>query len=122
MKAYFGVGQLTKSVIVFLALWAGMCRAAPPTWLPPEELPHGTALLQVEELKAIYMQCDRLSSVSFLDSSTAANCSVAAENLRRMGFDGRADAVLNWWKAMSEDRRAAAPNDRVEVKTTSASL
>ena len=122
MKTYLGMGQLTKGIIIVVTLWAGVCRAAPPTWLPPTELPHGTALLQVEELKAIYLQCDRLSSVSFLDSSTAANCSVAAENLRRMGFDGRADAVLNWWKAMSEDRRAVVPGDRAEPKTTSASL
>ena len=99
------VGGLTASA----ALFAGTAQAAPPTWLPSADLPEGTVLLQVEELKAIYLQCDRLSSRTFLDSSTAAQCSLAAERLRRMGFDGRSEAVLDWWKVMSQERRAAVP-------------
>jgi hypothetical protein len=76
------------------------------------DLPEGTVLLQVEELKATYLHCDRLSSRTFLDSSTAAHCSAVSERLRRIGFDGRGEAVLAWWKVMSEQRRALPSIDR----------
>jgi hypothetical protein len=122
MKVNLGVRRLTKGAAALAALLSGLCFAAPPTWLPPVELPDGTILLQVEELKAIYLQCDRFASVSFLDSSTAADCSVAAEKLRRIGFDGRADAVLEWWRSLSEDRRAAALREQLDLKARSASL
>jgi hypothetical protein len=126
MKAHHRIHHFAKGLLVYLALLAAPAQAAPPTWLPPaEELPEGTILLQVEELKATYLHCDRLSSLSFLDSSTAAHCSLAAERLRRMGFDGRADAVLAWWKMMSQERRAPAPTPPetpVASSTHSASL
>lgn len=122
MKLYLHVRRLAKGAVAVVGLLFGLCYAAPPTWLPPAELPSGTMLLQIEELKAIYLQCDRLASVSFLDSSTAADCSVAAEKLRMVGFDGRADAVLEWWRSMSEDRRAGVPSDQTDLKDRSASL
>jgi hypothetical protein len=104
--------RFLQSLTACTVLLSGLTHAAPPTWLPPVELPHGTALLQIEELKAVYLQCDRLSSRTFLDSSTAAQCSVASEQLRRIGFDGRSEAVLAWWKMMADDRRSAAPASR----------
>jgi hypothetical protein len=111
-----------KGLIVSVTLLAGVAQAAPPTWLPSAELPEGTVLLQIEELKATYLHCDRLSSHAFLDSSTAAHCSVASERLRRMGFDGRGEAVLAWWKAMSQERRSLAPAGRVASPNGLASL
>ena len=122
MKINLGVRRLAKGAVAIAALLSGLCYAAPPTWLPPVELPDGTILLQVEELKAIYLQCDRLASLSFLDSSTAADCSVAAEKLRQIGFDGRADSVFEWWRSMSEDRRIGVPRDQLDLKARSASL
>ncbi len=109
MKSNPDFHLLAKSLTACAALLAGLAQAAPPIWLPPAELPTGTVLLQVEELKGYYLHCDQLSSTAFLDSSTAAHCSVAAERLRRLGFDGRGNAVLAWWKVMSEERRAPVP-------------
>jgi hypothetical protein len=100
-------------------LLAGGVQAAPPTWLPPAEVPEGTVLLQIEELKATYLQCDSLSAKTFLDSSTAAQCSTVSERLRRIGFDGRGDAVLAWWKAMADERRGRA-SPSAPVLTSSA--
>lgn len=93
--------------------WIGFCAtshavAAPPTWLPTDAMPLGAVILQVEDLKSFYLECDRLAAKTFLDSGTAARCSVAAEELRRVGFDGRADAVLAWWRAMAQERHLAA--------------
>jgi hypothetical protein len=101
-----------QSLAACTLMLSGLTHAAPPTWLPPAELPHGTALLQIEELKAVYLQCDRLSSTTFLDSSTAAHCSMASEQLRRIGFDGRSESVLAWWKMKADERRSAAPASR----------
>jgi hypothetical protein len=95
-----------------------LAAAAPPTWLPAGDMPHGAVLLHVEELKAIYLECDRLSSATFLDSSTAAHCSLAAEELRRIGFDGRGDAVLAWWRVMV-DRRVSGEAAAVKVRSVS---
>ncbi|MFM8899669.1 MAG: hypothetical protein ACKOF9_06935, partial [Burkholderiales bacterium] len=122
MKLNLDVRRLAKGAVAVVGLLSGLSYAAPPTWLPPVELPDGTMLLQVEELKATYLQCDRLASVSFLDSSTAADCSVVAEKLRRIGFDGRADAVLEWWRSLSEDRRAGVLRGHLDLKARSASL
>ncbi|MFM8899904.1 MAG: hypothetical protein ACKOF9_08145 [Burkholderiales bacterium] len=82
--------------------------AAPPTWLPNDALPMGAVILRVEDLKGFYLECDRLAAKTFLDSSTAASCSLVAEELRRVGFDGRADAVLAWWRTMTHERNLAA--------------
>jgi hypothetical protein len=105
MKLNSNFCRAVKGLTASVALLAGFANAAPPTWLPPDGMPEGTVLLQIEELKAAYLQCDQLSSRTFLDSSTAAHCSVAAERLRRMGFDGRSEAVLDWWKAISNQNR-----------------
>jgi hypothetical protein len=113
---------VARGLTASAALFAGLAQAAPPTWLPSAELPEGTVLLQIEELKATYLQCDRLSSKTFLDSSTAAHCSLASERLRRICFDGRSEDVLAWWKVMSQERRTAAPAGRSESSNGLASL
>ncbi|XVJ69765.1 MAG: hypothetical protein HEQ39_08995 [Rhizobacter sp.] len=122
MKLKQRICCVVRGLTASAAFFAGLAQAAPPTWLPSAELPEGTVLLQVEELKAIYLQCDRLSSRTFLDSSTAAHCSLAAERLRRIGFDGRTEDVLAWWKVMVLERRAAAPAGRSDSSNGLASL
>ncbi len=122
MKLNPNFRRVVKGLTAAVTLLSGLAHAAPPTWLPSVEVPEGTVLLQVEELKATYLQCDRLSSKTFLDSSTAAHCSVASERLRRYGFDGRGDAVLAWWKVMSEERRSLAPAGRSTSPNGLASL
>lgn len=82
--------------------------AAPPTWLPNDAMPLGVVILHVEDLKSLYLECDRMASKTFLDSGTAASCSVAAEQLRLMGFDGRGEAVLAWWRTITHERNLAA--------------
>ena len=112
MKLNQRICCVVRGLTTSAALFAGLAQAAPPTWLPSADLPEGTVLLQVEELKATYLQCDRISSKTFLDSSTAAQCSLASERLRRVGFDGRGEDVLSWWKVISQERRAEAPAGR----------
>ncbi|MFM2448556.1 MAG: hypothetical protein RIS44_1006 [Pseudomonadota bacterium] len=122
MKLNSRICCVVRGLTASAAMFAGLAQAAPPTWLPSAELPEGTVLLQVEELKAIYLQCDRLSSNTFLDSSTAAHCSLASERLRRVGFDGRGEDVLSWWKVLSQEHRTAAPSGRSASPNGLASL
>lgn len=96
--------------------------AAPPTWLPTDALPMGTVILHVEDLKSFYLECDRLAARTFLDSSTAASCSLVAEELRRVGFDGRADAVLAWWRTMTQERNLAASQSFLGQKAVASRL
>ena len=122
MKLKQRVCCVVRGLTASAALFVGLAQAAPPIWLPYAEMPEGTMLLQVEELKATYLHCDRLSSRTFLDSSTAAQCSLASERLRRVGFDGRGEDVLAWWSVMAQERRAAAPAGRSESSNGLASL
>ena len=122
MKLNRRICFVARGLTASAALFTGLAQAAPPTWLPSADLPEGTVMLQIEELKATYLQCDRLSSKMFLDSSTAANCSLAAERLRRIGFDGRSEDVLAWWKVMALERRTAPPAGRSESSNGLASL
>lgn len=87
---------------------SGAAGAAPPTWLPPEGMALGNAVLQSEDLKEVYLECDRMASTTLLDSSTAALCSVVAQRLLVIGFDGRAEALLAWWRQAVDMRHAMA--------------
>ncbi len=80
--------------------------AAPPTWLPTQS--SETALSKVEELKAIYLECDRASMRMVLDATSAGMCSVAAEELRVTGFDGRFEDLYAWWRSARTPTVAAA--------------
>jgi hypothetical protein len=82
--------------------------AAPPTWLPSDGMTVGNALLHIEELKEVYLECDRQASVGLLSAGIAASCSTVAVELQTMGFDGRAEALFGWWRAAVAQRRALA--------------
>jgi len=70
----------------------------------------GTPLdLSVPELKARYLECDRVATRAVLDFGTAANCSLVAEALLQRGFAGRFDDLHAWWKkAKVVDARAVS--------------
>ena len=75
--------------------------AAPPTWLPTGKSPQDS-VQRVEELKGIYLECDRASRIHILDASSAGFCSNAAEELRRTGFDGRFEDMFAWWRSATQ--------------------
>lgn len=84
---------------------SGAAGAAPPTWLPPGGMTLANAVLQSEDLKELYLECDRMASATLLDMSAAAMCSVVSQQLLVIGFDGRAEALLAWWRQAVNVRR-----------------
>ena len=63
------------------------------------------AALTVDELKLMYLECDRRASQTLLGAAEAAHCSMAAEELKQRGFGGDFGRLLAWWQAQ---RRADA--------------
>ncbi|WP_235504931.1 hypothetical protein [Variovorax sp. Root318D1] len=66
------------------------------------------ASVSVDELKRVYLACDRVASQQLLDSSTAAHCSFAGEALQKRAFAGSFDQLLAWWRAEKEKDAASA--------------
>jgi hypothetical protein len=55
--------------------------------------------LSVAELKAIYLECERLASNAVLDLTSAAYCSMVSEELLERSFGGNFEQMLNWWRS-----------------------
>lgn len=64
--------------------------------------------LTVAELKAIYLQCDRLASTGLLDINVAAHCSMVSEELLERGFGDNFNRLLDWWRSTRNDCRPPA--------------
>ena len=60
--------------------------------------------LSVEELKSSYLQCDRRTTVAFLDAGEAAGCSVLYEELKQRVFGGDFERLLDWWQGQRTAR------------------
>jgi hypothetical protein len=72
------------------------------------------AALTVDELKLMYLECDRHARQTMLDSAEAAHCSMAYEELKQRGFGGDFGRLLAWWQAQqrADARRSAQDNER----------
>ena len=63
------------------------------------------AALTVDELKYMYLDCNRRAAQTLLGAGEAADCSMVAEELKQRGFGGDFGRLLAWWQAQ---RRAEA--------------
>lgn len=61
----------------------------------------------VDELKSVYLTCERAASSTLLDFATAAFCSRHSEELLRRGFAGDFNLLLAWWREAKEEAVAA---------------
>ena len=57
------------------------------------------AALTVEELRLMYLECDRRAGQTLLGAAEAADCSMAAEELKQRAFGGDFGQLLAWWQA-----------------------
>lgn len=88
-----------KASLMYLTLAAFTAAAQPP------DRSHLKALSEAE-LKAVYLECDQLAATTFLNSNTAADCSMVAEELLERSFGGDFEQMLEWWRsARNECRR-----------------
>lgn len=77
--------------------------------LPPA---HSSALsdqlksASIEDLKHLYLECDRASTAGALTRADVMMCSTVYEVLKRRAFDGDFDKLLAWSRANPSSRRA----------------
>lgn len=83
---------LHGTVAVVLALVA----AGPATANPSRAR---LASASVEELKRVYLDCDRAATRALLDFAVAAHCSMVGEELKHRVFGGDFDRLIAWWRA-----------------------
>lgn len=92
-----------------LAWWqeAREARRAPPP------APGGRPISQATpaQLKASYLQCNRLAETTRLDFGTAASCSMVYEELKARVFEGDFQRLLAW----TREQRAASAADAAAV-------
>ncbi len=102
--------RLTVQTLCAVTLATGfpvVAFAAPPTWLPTGSAGQNS-VRRVEELKSIYLECDRASRSNLLDAGSAGFCSTSAEELRRTGFDGRFEDLFAWWRGATQKTLASS--------------
>lgn len=87
-----------KASVLCLTLAAFTANAQPP------DRSHLRALSEAE-LKTVYLACDQLASTTFLNSDTAADCSMVAEELLERSFGGRFELMLEWWRSARNECR-----------------
>ena len=73
------------------------------------------AALTVDELRHVYLECDRRAAQALLGAAEAAHCSMAAEELKQRGFGGDFGRLLAWWQAQ---RRADAKPSAQDIGRT----
>lgn len=64
----------------------------------PEQQP----AVPMEDLKGVYLACDRAATRTVLDVAAATFCSRYAEELLQRGFAGDFDMLLRWWREAKE--------------------
>lgn len=78
-----------------LAVFATAALAANAQTQPdPQEL----RTVPVDQLKVMYLQCERQAAGAVLDPADAAQCSMVNEELLARGFDGSFSRLLAWWR------------------------
>jgi len=60
-----------------------------------------------EELKQVFLECERQASAGLIDLAGASQCSSGFEELKHRVFGGDFSRLLAWWQAQ---RAAAAPS------------
>ncbi len=56
----------------------------------------------IDELKHVYLACDREASRQLLDVATAIHCSYVSEALLKRAFDGDFELLLAWWRTTKD--------------------
>ncbi|MDM0003015.1 hypothetical protein QTI24_30830 [Variovorax sp. J22P240] len=56
----------------------------------------------MDDLKGVYLACDRAATHAVLDVAAATFCSRYAEELLQRGFAGDFDMLLRWWREAKE--------------------
>ena len=91
---------------VLVPVLVGTLAAMPPCWAKGAD----GALdrdIGIAELESAFWACDYAATHGRVDLSTAAVCSQYTEALKARKFDGKFQAMLDWWQLHKQDRHAA---------------
>ena len=91
------MNKLLSLSIALPLLAAGLTATAQPD-------PGDFSQLSIEQLKANYLGCDRISSERRMSMDEAHFCVLIGEALKSRAFDGSFARLIDWWRA--EKRRA----------------
>lgn len=64
------------------------------------------AAAPIDQLKRVYLVCDRAASRQLLDVATAVHCSYVSEALLKRAFGGDFELLLAWWRIAKNDAPA----------------
>lgn len=73
-----------------------MLVALAPAWAVGQADESRVKTMTVDELKSLYLACDRAAMRGLLGSAAIAQCSVIYEELKRKAFDGDFEKLLAW--------------------------
>jgi hypothetical protein len=93
-RAYFLSIQLQGIAMSILPLLTLALAALTATAEPDRS---HLAAVTIDELKAVYLACDRRASSALLDAAEAAHCSLIHEELKQRAFGGDYARLLAWW-------------------------
>jgi hypothetical protein len=97
----------TRRFIQALVIGAAVCTPRLSAMIAPPEVKtsekaHGSTLQQLAQQQGLELECDRLAESNSLSTSISGLCSLAANELHQIGFDGFIDDLLAWWESASQ--------------------
>jgi len=97
-------GSTFKAVIGFVALTV-IALATPMAY--GQSLEGELKRVPIDELKRVYLSCDRAAAGGQLNTGGIMYCSIVYEELKRRAFGGDFEKLLAWSKAHPSARNAA---------------
>ena len=93
-----GMGRRTALARRLALALLPLALSAPAAFAQPRPAGRDVASYSVDELKRVYLACDRAATRARLDIAAAAGCSEISQELLRRGFGGNSNGLLAWWR------------------------
>ena len=91
-----------------VALPAGMSCLANPLPAPEEAIARASS----DQLRAAYLECDRVSAAARVDEEFMIRCQKVADTLLRRDFGGDFERQLRWWRTARKAPDRGLPEAR----------
>lgn len=103
-RAALGTDQLHRRFTVVIG-FAGLMLIASAAPLAHSQSAKGALKdAPIDELKRVYLACDRAATSGELDTAGIRQCSIVYEELKRQAFGGDFDRLLAWAQAQQRVR------------------
>ncbi len=97
----------TRRFIQALVMGAAVCIPLLSAMMAPPEVKTsekalGSTMQQLAQPQGLELECDRIAESNSMGASISGLCSLAANELHQIGFDGFIDDLLAWWESASQ--------------------